>query len=28
VHPVYVAALGPEASTIGPPPGWEEHVRA
>jgi uncharacterized protein YndB with AHSA1/START domain len=27
VHPVYVAALGPEAATIGPPPGWEEHVR-
>jgi hypothetical protein len=21
VHPVYVTALGPEASTIGPPPG-------
>src|SRR3984885_5431528 len=27
IHPVYVAALGPEAATIGPPPGWEEHVR-
>jgi uncharacterized protein YndB with AHSA1/START domain len=26
VHPVYVAALGPEAATIGPPPGWEEHA--
>jgi hypothetical protein len=26
VHPAYVAALGPEASTIGPPPGWDEHV--
>jgi uncharacterized protein YndB with AHSA1/START domain len=26
VHPVYVATLGPEASTIGPPPGWEEHA--
>ncbi|MDH6108424.1 uncharacterized protein YndB with AHSA1/START domain [Kitasatospora sp. MAP12-15] len=23
IHPRYVAALGPEASTIGPPPGWE-----
>jgi hypothetical protein len=26
VHPAYVTALGPEAATIGPPPGWEEHV--
>jgi uncharacterized protein YndB with AHSA1/START domain len=26
VHPVYVGTLGPEASTIGPPPGWEEHL--
>jgi uncharacterized protein YndB with AHSA1/START domain len=25
VHPRYVDALGPEASTIGPPEGWEEH---
>jgi uncharacterized protein YndB with AHSA1/START domain len=25
IHPVYVATLGPEASTIGPP-GWEEHL--
>ncbi|GAA0700770.1 hypothetical protein GCM10010193_64410 [Kitasatospora atroaurantiaca] len=23
LHPGYVAAFGPEASTIGPPPGWE-----
>jgi uncharacterized protein YndB with AHSA1/START domain len=23
VHPEYVAAFGPEASTIGPPEGWE-----
>jgi uncharacterized protein YndB with AHSA1/START domain len=22
-HPRYVAALGPEASSIGPPPGWD-----
>jgi uncharacterized protein YndB with AHSA1/START domain len=27
VHPAYVTALGPEAATVGPPPGWEEHVR-
>jgi len=26
IHPVYVSTLGPEASTIGPPPGWEEHL--
>ena len=26
IHPVYVTTLGPEASTIGPPPGWEEHL--
>jgi uncharacterized protein YndB with AHSA1/START domain len=26
VHPLYVAGLGPDASTIGPPPGWEEQV--
>jgi hypothetical protein len=25
VHPVYVDKLGPEAATIGPPPGWEDH---
>jgi uncharacterized protein YndB with AHSA1/START domain len=25
VHPVYVAKLGPEAATIGPPAGWEDH---
>jgi uncharacterized protein YndB with AHSA1/START domain len=24
VHPVYVAELGPEAATIGPPADWEE----
>lgn len=23
VHPLYEAALGPEASTIGPPEGWD-----
>jgi uncharacterized protein YndB with AHSA1/START domain len=28
VHPAYVTALGPDAATIGPPAGWEEHVRA
>jgi hypothetical protein len=28
VHPVYVTQLGPDAATIGPPPGWEEHVQA
>jgi DNA-binding transcriptional ArsR family regulator/uncharacterized protein YndB with AHSA1/START domain len=28
VHPVYVTTLGPEASTIGPPPGWQDHVQA
>ena len=27
-HPVYVTQLGPDAATIGPPPGWEEHVQA
>ena len=26
VHPVYVTGLGPDASTIGPPPGWEEQA--
>jgi uncharacterized protein YndB with AHSA1/START domain len=26
IHPVYVATLGPEASSIGPPAGWEEHL--
>lgn len=26
IHPVYVSTLGPEASTIGPPPGWKEHL--
>jgi uncharacterized protein YndB with AHSA1/START domain len=26
VHPLYVERLGPEAATIGPPPGWEEHT--
>jgi hypothetical protein len=26
IHPVYVSTLGPAASTIGPPPGWEEHL--
>jgi len=26
LHPVYVASLGPGASRIGPPPGWEEHL--
>jgi uncharacterized protein YndB with AHSA1/START domain len=26
IHPVYVAALGPEAATIGPPPGWPENL--
>ena len=25
-HPVYVAALGPKAATIGPPPGWQENL--
>ena len=24
VHPRYVTHLGPDASTIGPPPGWDE----
>jgi uncharacterized protein YndB with AHSA1/START domain len=24
VHPAYVAALGPEGSAIGPPPGWDD----
>jgi uncharacterized protein YndB with AHSA1/START domain len=27
VHPLYVERLGPEAATIGPPPGWEEAAR-
>ena len=26
VHPVYTERFGPAAATIGPPPGWEEHV--
>ena len=26
IHPVYVATFGPEASAIGPPPGWDEHL--
>lgn len=26
IHPVYVSVLGPEASSIGPPPGWDEHI--
>jgi len=26
VHPVYVTRLGPDAATIGPPPGWEDQV--
>jgi uncharacterized protein YndB with AHSA1/START domain len=26
IHPVYVGVLGPEASTIGPPPGWDEQI--
>jgi hypothetical protein len=25
VHPLYTERLGPDASTIGPPPGWEEY---
>ena len=25
-HPLYVERLGPDASAIGPPAGWEEHV--
>lgn len=28
VHPVYVERLGPAASTIGPPAGWEEDTRS
>jgi uncharacterized protein YndB with AHSA1/START domain len=24
IHPAYVEALGPEASSIGPPEGWEQ----
>jgi len=28
VHPVYVERLGPKASTIGPPAGWEESTGA
>jgi uncharacterized protein YndB with AHSA1/START domain len=24
LHRVYLAALGPDAATIGPPPGWDE----
>jgi len=23
VHPRYVTHLGPDAATIGPPPGWD-----
>ena len=26
MHPVYTGRLGPDASTIGPPPGWEEYT--
>ena len=26
IHPVYVSTFGPEAATIGPPPGWEDHL--
>ena len=26
IDPVYVAALGPEAATVGPPPGWQENL--
>lgn len=26
IHPVYVSVLGPEASTMGPPAGWDEPV--
>ena len=26
LHPVYVARLGPDAATIGPPAGWEEQA--
>ena len=26
VHPRYVGRLGPEAATIGPPPGYAEHT--
>jgi uncharacterized protein YndB with AHSA1/START domain len=26
VHPRYTEHLGPAASTIGPPPGWEEYA--
>ena len=26
LHPVYVARLGPDASLVGPPPGWEEQT--
>lgn len=26
IHPVYVSVLGPEASAIGPPPGWDEQI--
>jgi hypothetical protein len=28
VHPVYVDRLGPAASTIGPPAGWEEAIKS
>ena len=28
VHPLYVDRLGPEAATIGPPPGWEEYAES
>lgn len=27
VHPGYVERLGPEASTIGPPAGWQPPTR-
>jgi len=26
VHPAYVTGFGPDAATIGPPPGWEDHA--
>jgi hypothetical protein len=26
VHPAYVTRFGPDASVIGPPPGWEEYT--
>jgi hypothetical protein len=26
VHPRYVTHLGPDASSVGPPPGWDEAI--